>query len=780
MKFTDGFWEMKPEFTPYHASQIYDFAIENIEKLNANSLTLYCPFKRIESRGDTLNCGELTITCSSPFEDVISIKVVNYKGKKYNGPDFEIYDKKIKSNIHYDNNTVTLETGKLKMICSKYPFSISFLGDEKRITGIEYKSLSVMKRNDGERFINVGLDLSVGELVYGFGERFTPYVKNGQVIDIWNEDGGTSSEIAYKNVPFYMTNRGYGVFVNTPGKVSFEVASEKVEQVQFSVADEEVEFFIIYGPSPKDILRKYTDITGRPAVPPPWSFGLWLSTSFTTNYDEKTINSFLNGMEERNIPLSVFHFDCFWMKEFQWCDFEWDKDMFPDPEGMLARLKNKGLKICVWINPYIAQKSPLFMEGKEKGYFLHDNCGNVFQWDRWQAGMALVDFTNPEAVMWFKSKLSRLLDMGVDCFKTDFGERIPTSVKYYDNSDPVKMHNYYTYLYNKTVFELLLDKKGEREAVVFARSATATCQQFPVHWGGDSTAKYVSMAESLRGGLSLAASGFGFWSHDIGGFESQSSPDIYKRWVAFGLLSSHSRLHGSTSYRVPWNYDEESCKVLNFFTRLKCSLMPYIYDKAWEANETGAPVMRPMQIEFPDDPACDYLDKQYMFGDKLLISPVFSEDKKTSFYLPEGIWTHLLSNKKTVGGRWMQEEYDYFSLPLFVKENSIIPFGAVDSRPDYDYEEGVSFHVFELKSNTEAKVRDFKGNIKAKIEAHMHYDGNGKKEFIEFKCETNKKFSIVLRGINSGEIETCDAEIIESQAGVILLPDKKSFRVYFI
>ena len=779
MKFTDGFWEIKPEFTAYHAVQIHDFSIDSEEDINANGLNLYCPFKRIVSRGDTLNMGQLTVTCSSPFEDVIGIKVVNNAGLADKGPHFNISNRKIYSDIYSNDKRITMKTGKVRMECINDPFYISFFGDNKKFTAIEYKSLSVMRRNDGMSFINVGLNLSVGELVYGLGERFTQFVKNGQVIDIWNEDGGTSSEIAYKNIPFYMTNRGYGVFVNNPGKVSFEVASEKVEQVQFSVMDEELEFFIIYGPDPKDILRKYTLLTGRPAIPPAWSFGLWLSTSFTTDYDEKTINGILEGMEKRDIPLSVFHFDCFWMKEFQWCNFEWDKDMFPDPEGMLGRLKKKGLKICVWINPYIAQKSPLFKEGKEKGYLLRDKKGNVFQWNRWQAGMALVDFTNPEAALWFQTKLEKLLDMGVDCFKTDFGERIPVEVEYFDNSDPQKMHNYYTYLYNKCVFDLLLEKRGKGEAVVFARSATATCQQFPVHWGGDCTAQYISMAESLRGGLSLASSGFGFWSHDIGGFESQSSPDIYKRWIAFGLLSSHSRLHGSTSYRVPWNYDEESCEVLNFFTRLKCSLMPYIFDKACEVNETGIPLMRPMQLEFPKDYACDYLERQYMFGDKLLISPVFSENHRTVFYLPQGCWTHLLSNEKIDGGKWIEKEYDYFSLPLFVRENSILAIGASDDKPDYDYEAGVSFHVFELKDKAEAKIRDLQGEVSSSIQAVVNYEDNGKKCCIEFQCDINKDFEVVLRGIKSEEIETKEAKVLDSAYGAVLLPDKKNFLVYF-
>src|SRR5690606_8236021 len=259
-------------------------------------------------------------------------------------------------------------------------------------------------------------------------ERFTPFLKNGQVVDIWNEDGGTASEQAYKNVPFYLSSGGYGVFVNHPERVSFEIASEIVSKVGFSVEGESLEYFIVGGETLKDVLDNYTKLTGKPALPPAWSFGLWLTTSFTTDYDEATCNSFIDGMAERNIPLHVFHYDCFWMKEYQWTDFEWDPAMFPDPEGMLRRLKDRGLRVCVWINSYIAQKSKLFQEGMEKGYLVKRPNGDVWQWDLWQAGMGLVDFTNPDAVKWYKAHLKRLLDMGVDCFKTDFGERIPTDV----------------------------------------------------------------------------------------------------------------------------------------------------------------------------------------------------------------------------------------------------------------------------------------------------------------------------------------------------------------
>ena len=275
------------------------------------------------------------------------------------------------------------------------------------------------------------------------------------------------------------------------------------------------------------------------------------------------------------------------------------------------------------------------------------------------------------------------------------------------------MHNYYTFLYNKAVFNLLKEVKGEQEAVLFARSATAGSQQFPVHWGGDCFANYPSMAETLRGGLSFAMSGFSFWSHDISGFESTATPDLYKRWAAFGLLSSHSRLHGSGSYRVPWLFDEEACDVVAHFSKLKCTLMPYLYAKAIEAHKEGTPMMRPMVFEYTNDPAVAYLDSQYMLGDALLAAPILREDSVCQYYLPKGVWTHLLSGEVRRGGCWQEDTYDYFSLPLYVRENTLLAVGRENHKPDYDYENQMDLMLYQLQDGAEAvcEVPDVDGNI---------------------------------------------------------------------
>ena len=300
----------------------------------------------------------------------------------------------------------------------------------------------------------------------------------------------------------------------------------------------------------------------------------------------------------------------------------------------------------------------------------------------------------------------------MDCFKTDFGERIPVrDIVYHDGSDPVKMHNYYTYLYNRAVFELLVRERGEGEAVLFARSATVGGQKFPVHWGGDCSASYPSMAETIRSGLSLACAGFGFWSHDISGFENTASADIYKRWCQFGLLSTHSRLHGSSSYRVPWVFDQEACDVLRRFVKLKCALMPYLYSQAVKTHEEGIPLMRPMFLEFPEDRCCETLDKQYMLGDSLLVAPVFRESGEVEYYLPKGNWINILTGKTLTGGGWQKESHDYFTLPLLVRPGSIIPAGGNCDRPDYDYADGVNLLLYfpDEGSKAEASVTDVRG-----------------------------------------------------------------------
>lgn len=598
MKFTNGYWMIRDGVDALYAREAYELAAD----ATTESLNVLAPTSVVRGRYDTLNLPTFNVDITTPAEGVIRVCAEHWQGAtEYPGfplnadePGNRDYVT-VQANGNGDGEVgvngadVTLTTGGLTVkVVKGAPWNLTFIGEDgKVLTESAGKSLGRFKlgaesnvtaqpvsefgvtmdgsaRDESDVFIAIQLHLSVGEDVYGLGERFGAYVKNGQSVDIWNEDGGTASEQGYKDIPFYMTSNGYGVLVNNRGHVSFEIGSENTEA---------------------------------------------------------TINSFIDGMAERDIPLAAFHYDCYWMREFHWCDFEWDKRFFGDIESTLKRLH------------------------EDKGYLVRKPNGEVWQTDFWQAGMGLVDFTNPAAREWSKDKVKALLNQGVDAIKTDFGERIPRDVVWYDGSPKLSMHNWYTQLYNQAVFEAIEETYGKGNACLYARSATVGGQQQPVHWGGDCESTFNGMAQSLRAGLSLTSSGFGFWSHDIGGFEGAfPDPAVYKRWVAFGMLGSHSRLHGSTVYRVPWLFDEEDEKngvalvpgqtavdVVREFTKLKLELMPYVYQLGLQPHANGTPVMRSMFVEFPDDPACRTLDRQYMFGPSMLVAPVFTYSGEVSY-----------------------------------------------------------------------------------------------------------------------------------------------------
>lgn len=598
MKFTNGYWMIRDGVDALYAREAYELAAD----ATTESLNVLAPTSVVRGRYDTLNLPTFNVDITTPAEGVIRVRAEHWQGAtEYPGSPLNADEPgnrdyvTVQANGNGDGEVgvngadVTLTTGGLTAkVVKGTPWNLTFIGEDgKVLTESAGKSLGRFKlgaesnvtaqpvgefgvtmdgsaRDESDVFIAIQLHLSVGEDVYGLGERFGAYVKNGQSVDIWNEDGGTASEQGYKDIPFYMTSNGYGVLVNNRGHVSFEIGSENTEAA---------------------------------------------------------INSFIDGMAERGIPLAAFHYDCYWMREFHWCDFEWDKRFFGDIESTLKRLH------------------------EDKGYLVRKPNGEVWQIDFWQAGMGLVDFTNPAAREWFKDKVKALLNQGVDSIKTDFGERIPRDVVWYDGSPKLSMHNWYTQLYNQAVFEAIEETYGKGNACLYARSATVGGQQKPVHWGGDCESTFNGMAQSLRAGLSLTSSGFGFWSHDSGGFEGAfPDPAVYKRWVAFGMLGSHSRLHGSTVYRVPWLFDEEDEKngvalvpgqtavdVVREFTKLKLELMPYVYQLGLQPHANGTPVMRSMFVEFPDDPACRTLDRQYMFGPSMLVAPVFTYSGEVSY-----------------------------------------------------------------------------------------------------------------------------------------------------
>ncbi|KAI6091493.1 glycoside hydrolase family 31 protein [Hypoxylon rubiginosum] len=734
MKFRDGMWMVAEGMRVEYAEEVYD--ITETDK----GLSLLCPSRKIRSRGDTLNTSTLTIDLEAPHDGIISVETTHWAGAARKGPHFDLFpggQPKFEPKVLKGDKGTTLSSGSLSATVSseEHNFGIQFHSSDgskvltslaSRSVGLAYNPapsnpLQTGDMRDFKHYIFTQTNLGVGESVHGLGERFGAFNKVGQSISLWNADGGTSSDQAYKNVSFWLSSRGYGIFIDTPGRVELEIGSERCCRAQTSVEGQRLKWYIIYGPTPKEVLYRYSILTGRPNKVPSWSYGLWLTTSFTTNYDEATVNSFLEGMKERDTQVDVFHYDCFWMKGFRWTDFVFDSEKFPDPKAQIARLKSSGLvsKVCVWINPYIAQHGAAFKEAAEKGYLVKRKNGDIWQWDLWQAGMGLVDFTNPEAVTWYTDCLNELFDKGVDCIKTDFGERVPTlDVEWFDKEiDPHKMHNFYAFLYNKIVYEALQKRYGDEEAVLFARAACAGTQRFPLVWGGDCESTPEAMAESVRGGLGLGLCGFSFWSNDIGGFEGYPAPWIYKRWVAFGLLCSHSRLHGSSSYRVPWTIDgddrsNEGCsRTLSRWTALKTRLMPYLIAQGSRAVEQGVPLsLRATCLEFPEDPTAWYLDRQFMIGESLLAAPIFDEAGEVEFYLPKGRWTCFFTNRVREGPGWFRERHGFGSLPLYVRENTLLVLGKPGIRGAvYDYAADVEVCLYQVKEGASADLLDSSG-----------------------------------------------------------------------
>ncbi len=741
MKFYKGAWVLEKGVEINYCNQIRQI------KINEDKTQVY--LYAIVDKNDQRAVGGcmFEIFISAPQKDVFRITAHHFRGGVKNEPAFDLNLANLPMEVEEKEGTIYISNGSCSLVIQKNPASIKMFQNGKELVRVSERFGSCMLsyiQKDEKPYMCANFDVAPNENIYGLGEQFTPFIKNGQVVEMWNEDGGTCTNIAYKSIPFYVSTAGYGVFINDSGKVSFEVCSESVTKAQVSTPGQKIDVMLIGGGDIKSVISNYTLITGRPPLVPAWTFGLWLTSSFTTSYEKQTVMSFINGMKQRDIPFSVFHIDCFWMKENEWCGFEWDEDAFPNVEQFISEIKNQGLKLCLWINPYIGQKSPTFFEAAEAGYLLKRNDGSVWQWDMWQSGMGIVDFTNPQAVEWYKNKLRKLLDLGVDAFKTDFGERIPTDCIYYDNSNTEKMHNYYTLLYNKAVYEVLEERYGKNNACLFARSATVGCQKYPVHWGGDSMSTFPSMYESLRGGLSLSMSGFAYWSHDIGGFEGTCSYGLFKRWLAFGLLSSHSRLHGSINYKVPWLYGEESVEVCRRFAKLKNSLMPYIYAQAVYASQTGIPMMRPMAMEFNGDIAAEYCDKQYMFGDSILVAPIFNEEGYADVYLPKGSWTNYFTGEVISGEKYVRVSCDYMQIPMFIKNNTLLTVGFNEDTPDYDYAKDLTVKAYCIDNKTSREVYDTNGNLIGQI----HVERNGNKLKVKVDGDISQ-INLVLVGITT-------------------------------
>lgn len=515
-------------------------------------------------------------------------------------------------------------------------------------------------------------DVRADERFAGLGERFSTLDKRGQRTLMWNFDAfGGESDRAYKNVPLYLSSRGYGVLVDSGLPVEFDLAQSTHSVAQILVPDDLVDYYVMAGPTPAEVLDRYDALTSRPSLPPKWAFGTWVSSGFFVDTQEQVLARARRLRADR-IPSDVLHLDCYWQVAGNWSDFRWDPANFPDPEAMLAELDGMGFKVCLWINPYVSVESPVFTEGAEAGFFLRREDGETYVADVWHGGQnpgGIIDFTNPAACDWYRGLLRPLLRQGIAAFKTDFAEGVPADAVAANGMTGAELHNVYTLLYNDVTVEVTREVNGHD--LVWARSSYLGGQRHSAQWSGDVNTTYASMGSTIRAGLSHGLSGIPFWSHDAGGFTGTPTDDLYLRWAQFGALSPLVRFHGTTS-RLPWDFPEVAGAVADA-VRLRYELMPYLYSAAVESARTGEPMMRALLVDSPDDPAAWSEELAYRLGRDLLVAPMTDPDGTRQVYLPEGEWIDHWTGTVHSGRHYVSVSPPAEQIPLFVRHGALIP-----------------------------------------------------------------------------------------------------------
>lgn len=586
------------------------------------------------------------------------------------------------------NNQVFLKSDTLQVRIDPEPFHITFLMPDGELLLEQNTTLRDLTGRfmtlpfgytdiDGKRVaFHDSFTVEPDEHFYGGGEKFTTFDKRGQRLEMWNYDAcGVLNERSYKNVPFLMSTRGYGIFVDSITHINLDVAASSSAILSLIVPDSALDYYLIAGPDPKTIIGHYADLVSHPTLLPKWAFGLWVSSGWLPDGDdqEKALER-ARRMRQYDIPCDVMHLDSYWQRFGCWSDLIWDQEAFPDPESMIRKMKDQGYKICIWIDPRIGVKSERFEEGSAKGYFLKTAQGEtqiVDSWDGFHPPVGNLDFTNPDAVAWFKDLLRSLLRMGVDAIKPDNGEKIPNDAVAYNGMTGLLLHNYYALLYNDAVAEAIVEETG-RKPMLWGRASYAGGQRHSAQWGGDPGSTFQEMIASLRGGLSIGLCGHAFWSHDVGGFGGKPTTDLYLRWAQFGLFSPLTRLHGMST-RLPWDYGEEALRIFRDYVRLRYSLLPYLYTYAVISAETSLPMLRAMWLEFPGDPSTYALDLQYMFGAEILVAPIYNSTGQRFVYFPAGRWVDFWTHEVIQGPKNRSVTAPLEVLPLYIRANALIP-----------------------------------------------------------------------------------------------------------
>ncbi|GAT62232.1 glycoside hydrolase family 31 protein [Paludibacter jiangxiensis] len=537
-------------------------------------------------------------------------------------------------------------------------------------------ALALVERNDVPNRVTCSLKAKADECFAGTGERFAKMDLSGRTFQLRNQDGqGVNNRRAYKNIPFYLSSEHYGLFLHTSSFAKFSLADHSTRSAQVLVEEPVLDLFFIGGDTAEQILFGYRQLTGFPTMPPLWSFGTWMSRMTYFSADE--VNDICQRMRNEGYPCDVIHLDTGWFKTDWLCEWKFNDERFSDPKKFIADLKKDGYRVSLWQLPYISYNAEQYEEANANDYISKSerkiSGSSNFSMEDY-AGT--IDFTYDKATEWYKGLLKKLLDMGVVCIKTDFGEDIHLDAEYHSMT-PEKLHNLYPLLYQKAAYEITKEVAGE--GIVWARAGWAGCQRYPLHWGGDSACSWDGLAGSLKGGLHIGLSGFGFWSHDVPGFHgvpnfmnSVLPDDIYVRWTQFGVFSSHLRYHGSHE-REPWHYPAIA-PIVKKWLQLRYRLIPYILEQSEKVTHTGYPVLRALLFHHPEDKTCWHIEDQYYFGDNMLVAPVMNSDNRRDIYLPEGKWVNFFTGEILEGERWLRNvEVPLDQMPVYVKYSAEIP-----------------------------------------------------------------------------------------------------------
>jgi alpha-D-xyloside xylohydrolase len=554
--------------------------------------------------------------------------------------------------------------------------------DDRRSFGTSYVTfpLGFVSADDGRTHVAGAIELAPDELIYGFGEKFGPLDKRGSAVRSLNRGVGTWTEGEHKNVPFFMSSRGYGLFINTSYPALYDVGRSSNAALAFAIAHEELDVYFIHGPSYKQMLARYTEITGRPQLPPEWSFGVWMSSfAYLTRSDAEGAAV---RLRQDRLPCDVLKIDTGWFhREGRGspCDFDmqWNTETWPQPDEFLARMRDMGFKVALFVDPHVLAESPMAQEARELGYLVRMPDGSERRWELGPGCPAVAfDLTSEDSRQWYKGKLKALLAQGASTFFADWGIDSPVECRY-ANMDGLAHNNVYGLLYNKTVHEAIAEHTGG-PAVHWGISGYAGSQRYPTTYGGDSRCTFRDMASVLRGGLSSAMSGILFYGCDIGGYghARRPSPDetLYIRYLQHGMFLPFAQFHGM-GRREPWHFGPRAVEAYRKYAGLRYRLLPYIMTQAYLTCRDGVPMLRPMALEFPDDPNAAHLDLQYMFGESLLVAPVFGPQTSRPVYLPHGEWFDYWTAQPLAGGRWITAQAPLDVLPLYVRAGSIIPMG---------------------------------------------------------------------------------------------------------